>query len=197
MRDGQIISRWPIRLVFLWFSSSFSRVTTSWYQSWSCERNHIDFLVPSMFTFIPFQGLLPHLPSNLLSGNLPTSISILVDGSIPPESSLSSSAAMTVCSSLVILQSFGAREVVERDEMGEVAIESGEFNRTRESSSIWNPKVREETERAKWKWRKLLQFEVGDRWLVKCRPERERREDWAVVFDLSSPALSLLRSFQR
>lgn len=58
-----------------------------------------------MFTFIPFQGLLPHLPSNLLSGNLPTSISILVDGSIPPESSLSSSAAMTVCSSLVILQS--------------------------------------------------------------------------------------------
>ena len=51
---------------------------------------------------------------------------MLVDGTIPPESSLSSSAAMTTCSSIVILQAFGAREVISRREMAEVAIESGE-----------------------------------------------------------------------
>ena len=49
---------------------------------------------------------------------------MLVDGTIPPESSLSSSAAMTTCSSIVVLQAFGARNLIDRKEMAEVAIES-------------------------------------------------------------------------
>lgn len=49
---------------------------------------------------------------------------MLVDGTIPPESSLSSSAAMTVCSSIVILQALSARPYISRTEMANVAIES-------------------------------------------------------------------------
>lgn len=47
-----------------------------------------------------------------------------MDGTIPPESSLSSSAAMTVCSSIVVLEALGARSSISRREMAEVAIES-------------------------------------------------------------------------
>ncbi|KAE8227314.1 hypothetical protein CF319_g239 [Tilletia indica] len=74
---------------------------------------------------VAWKGLHSHLPPSVLSASTrPRTISILVDGSIPPESSLSSSAAMTVCSSLVILEAFGARSLVDRTEMAEVAIES-------------------------------------------------------------------------
>lgn len=75
------------------------------------------------------QGLHPHLPPAVLSGSTtPTKIEVLIDGTIPPESSLSSSAAMTSCSSIVILEAFKARELISRREMAEVAIESGELS---------------------------------------------------------------------
>ena len=75
-----------------------------------------------------FKGLHSHLPKSVLSSRTrPVRISVLIDGTIPPESSLSSSAAMTCCSSIVILQAFGARELISRREMAEVAIESGAF----------------------------------------------------------------------
>lgn len=71
------------------------------------------------------QGLHPHLPRSVLSApTRPALIEVLVDGTIPPESSLSSSAAMTTCSSIVVLEAFGARELIPRTEMAEVAIES-------------------------------------------------------------------------
>ncbi|KAK0534661.1 galactokinase [Tilletia horrida] len=74
---------------------------------------------------VAWKGLHSHLPPSVLSASSrPRTINILVDGTIPPESSLSSSAAMTVCSSLVILEAFGARSLVDRTEMAEVAIES-------------------------------------------------------------------------
>lgn len=75
------------------------------------------------------QGLHPHLPKHVLTGEKapPTRIEVLVDGTIPPESSLSSSAAMTVCSSIVILESLGARQHISRREMAEVAIESERY----------------------------------------------------------------------
>lgn len=59
--------------------------------------------------------------------SLAVRIEVLVDGTIPPESSLSSSAAMTVCSSIVILESLGVRKHVSRREMAEVAIESERY----------------------------------------------------------------------
>lgn len=74
------------------------------------------------------QGLQPHLPQSILdSDDVPARIEVLVDGTIPPESSLSSSAAMTVCSSIVILESLGARQYISRSEMAEVAIESERY----------------------------------------------------------------------
>ena len=74
---------------------------------------------------VAVKGLHPHLPSKILSANnRPGLIEVLVDGTIPPESSLSSSAAMTCCSSIVVLEAFGAREIISRREMAEVAIES-------------------------------------------------------------------------
>ncbi|CAO1639376.1 unnamed protein product [Sympodiomycopsis kandeliae] len=72
---------------------------------------------------VAWKGLHPHLPEQVLTDKNLT-IQVVVDGTIPPESSLSSSAAMTVCSSITILQSLGARELVSRSEMTEVAIES-------------------------------------------------------------------------
>ncbi|WFD34009.1 galactokinase [Malassezia cuniculi] len=51
-------------------------------------------------------------------------IRILVSGTVPPESSLSSSAAMTICSSLVIIEALGLREHVSRTDMTNAAIES-------------------------------------------------------------------------
>lgn len=76
---------------------------------------------------VAFKGLHSHLPKEVLDdGNAkrPVKIEVLVDGTIPPESSLSSSAAMTTCSSIVVLEAFGARELIDRKEMAEVAIES-------------------------------------------------------------------------
>ncbi|SNX82840.1 related to GAL1 - galactokinase [Melanopsichium pennsylvanicum] len=76
---------------------------------------------------VAFKGLHSHLPAHVLDENnptRPTKIEVLVDGTIPPESSLSSSAAMTTCSSIVILEAFGARQLIDRKEMAEVAIES-------------------------------------------------------------------------
>ncbi|SPO44433.1 related to GAL1 - galactokinase [Moesziomyces antarcticus] len=76
---------------------------------------------------VAFKGLHSHLPAQVLdAGNAkrPAKIEVLVDGTIPPESSLSSSAAMTTCSSIVVLEAFGARELIDRKEMAEVAIES-------------------------------------------------------------------------
>jgi galactokinase len=74
---------------------------------------------------VAFKGLLPHLPKSALqSSDRPNRVEVLVDGTIPPESSLSSSAAMTCCSSILILQAFQAREKIGRREMTEVAIES-------------------------------------------------------------------------
>lgn len=71
------------------------------------------------------KGLHPHLPKDVLSSSdRPTRVDVLVDGTIPPESSLSSSAAMTTCSSIVVLEAFRARERISRREMAEVAIES-------------------------------------------------------------------------
>lgn len=61
----------------------------------------------------------------------------MVTGTIPPESSLSSSAAMTSCSSILILEAFRAREYISRKEMAEVAIESGECTRFVNGSSAW------------------------------------------------------------
>lgn len=76
---------------------------------------------------VAFKGLHSHLPAHVLSAanpKRPVKIEVLVDGTIPPESSLSSSAAMTTCSSIVILESFSARLLIDRKEMAEVAIES-------------------------------------------------------------------------
>ncbi|KAJ9477935.1 Galactokinase [Pseudozyma hubeiensis] len=76
---------------------------------------------------VAFKGLHSHLPSSVLDASNPSRpirIQVLVDGTIPPESSLSSSAAMTTCSSIVILESFSARSLIDRKEMAEVAIES-------------------------------------------------------------------------
>ncbi|SPO23501.1 related to GAL1 - galactokinase [Ustilago trichophora] len=76
---------------------------------------------------VAFKGLHSHLPANVLdekNAKRPVKIEVLVDGTIPPESSLSSSAAMTTCSSIVVLEAFGARELIDRKEMAEVAIES-------------------------------------------------------------------------
>ncbi|EPQ32073.1 uncharacterized protein PFL1_00271 [Pseudozyma flocculosa PF-1] len=76
---------------------------------------------------VAFKGLHPHLPSHILADTndrRPSRIEVLVDGTIPPESSLSSSAAMTTCSSIVVLEAFGARQLIDRKEMAEVAIES-------------------------------------------------------------------------
>lgn len=75
---------------------------------------------------VAWKGLHPHLPKEVFSSTTaaPQTIQVLVDGTIPPESSLSSSAAMTVCSSITILQALGARQLVSRSEMTEVAIES-------------------------------------------------------------------------
>lgn len=72
---------------------------------------------------VALQGLQPHLPRDALEKGT-GHIYVLVDGSVPPESSLSSSAAMTTCSSIVILTALGAREHISRKEMAEVAIES-------------------------------------------------------------------------
>ncbi|PWY98565.1 Galactokinase [Testicularia cyperi] len=76
---------------------------------------------------VAFKGLHSHLPKQVLDDanpKRPTKIEVLVDGTIPPESSLSSSAAMTTCSSIVVLEAFGARDLIDRKEMAEVAIES-------------------------------------------------------------------------
>lgn len=72
---------------------------------------------------VALQGLQPHLPAEALKQGT-GQLLVLVDGSVPPESSLSSSAAMTTCSSIVILTALGARERITRKEMTEVAIES-------------------------------------------------------------------------
>ncbi|WFC97816.1 galactokinase [Malassezia yamatoensis] len=71
---------------------------------------------------VAIKGLLPHLPSDMKERG--GTLNVLVDGSVPPESSLSSSAAMTTCSSIVVLNALGAREHIPRKEMTEVAIES-------------------------------------------------------------------------
>lgn len=78
---------------------------------------------------VAWKGLHPHLPSSVLSSSssLPARVQVLVDGTIPPESSLSSSAAMTVCSSITILEAFKARELINRSEMAEVAIEAERY----------------------------------------------------------------------
>lgn len=75
---------------------------------------------------VAYKGLYPHLPKSVLqnSQSRPVQIDVLVDGTIPPESSLSSSAAMTTCSSIVVLEAFQARCLIGRHEMAEVAIES-------------------------------------------------------------------------
>lgn len=74
---------------------------------------------------VAYKGLYPHLPEVVLNARTrPTQIDVLVDGTIPPESSLSSSAAMTTCSSIVVLEAFQARNLIGRREMAEVAIES-------------------------------------------------------------------------
>ncbi|SJX62074.1 related to GAL1-galactokinase [Sporisorium reilianum f. sp. reilianum] len=76
---------------------------------------------------VAFKGLHSHLPAEVLdesNAKRPVKIEVLVDGTIPPESSLSSSAAMTTCSSIVVLEAFNARQLIERKEMAEVAIES-------------------------------------------------------------------------
>ncbi|CDS82431.1 related to GAL1-galactokinase [Sporisorium scitamineum] len=76
---------------------------------------------------VAFKGLHSHLPAEVLdesNAKRPVKIEVLVDGTIPPESSLSSSAAMTTCSSIVVLEAFNARQLIDRKEMAEVAIES-------------------------------------------------------------------------
>lgn len=72
---------------------------------------------------VALQGLLPHLPAEALAKGTGR-LWVLVDGTVPPESSLSSSAAMTTCSSIVVLTALGARHAITRKEMAEVAIES-------------------------------------------------------------------------
>ncbi|UZJ57269.1 hypothetical protein CBS101457_006589 [Exobasidium rhododendri] len=77
---------------------------------------------------VAFKGLHSHLPTSAIeSSKRPSRVDVMVAGTIPPESSLSSSAAMTTCSSIVILQAFQSREVISRREMAEVAIESERF----------------------------------------------------------------------
>lgn len=74
---------------------------------------------------VAYKGLFSHLPKSVLTAsNRPIEVDVMVDGTIPPESSLSSSAAMTVCSSIVVLEAFQARQLIGRNEMAEVAIES-------------------------------------------------------------------------
>ncbi|WFD30326.1 galactokinase [Malassezia sp. CBS 17886] len=72
---------------------------------------------------VALRGLAPHLPSSSRS-RAQGRLCVVIDGTVPPESSLSSSAAMTTCSSIVILTALGAREEIPRSEMAEVAIES-------------------------------------------------------------------------
>ncbi|WFD05743.1 galactokinase [Malassezia vespertilionis] len=63
---------------------------------------------------VALQGLQPHLPAE----------AIACGRGVPPASSLSSSAAMTICSSIVILTALGARDQISRKKMTEIAIES-------------------------------------------------------------------------
>ncbi|PKI84999.1 Gal1p [Malassezia vespertilionis] len=72
---------------------------------------------------VALQGLQPHLPAEAIACGRGY-VYVLVDGSVPPASSLSSSAAMTICSSIVILTALGARDQISRKKMTEIAIES-------------------------------------------------------------------------
>lgn len=76
------------------------------------------------------KGILSHMHKNpAISSPPPTNILILVTGSVPTGSGLSSSSAMTTASATTILQIAGRREgggVVARRELTQVAIESGQ-----------------------------------------------------------------------
>lgn len=75
---------------------------------------------------VALKGLFPHLPEGATAATSPkpVRVEILVDGTVPPESSLSSSAAMTTVSSILILEALGVRAFIDRKEMANVAIES-------------------------------------------------------------------------
>lgn len=68
-------------------------------------------------------GLQSVLPPEVRQ-NAHGTIKVLVDGTVPPESSLSSSAAMTTCSSIVILTALQALHVVPRKVIADVACHS-------------------------------------------------------------------------
>jgi len=70
---------------------------------------------------VALRGLLDDFPQEVRQ-NSHGVLHILVDGTIPPESSLSSSAAMTTASSLVVLMAFGMHDRISRKYLTEKAI---------------------------------------------------------------------------
>lgn len=69
------------------------------------------------------KGLQPYLPNDAVHRAHGT-LCVMVDGTVPPEASLSSSAAMTTCSSMVVLEALHARKQISRTQMTEIAIAS-------------------------------------------------------------------------
>lgn len=71
------------------------------------------------------QGMLKQLAPSPLKGLAPAEVFLLVTGSVPPGSGLSSSSAMTTAAAITILELCGQREQVARRDVTEVAIASG------------------------------------------------------------------------
>ncbi|WFD26786.1 galactokinase [Malassezia nana] len=72
---------------------------------------------------VALRGLLSDLPNEIVK-NAHGVLYVLVDGTVPPESSLSSSAAMTTASSLVVVTALGALDRINRVQMTQRAISS-------------------------------------------------------------------------
>lgn len=72
---------------------------------------------------VALRGLLYEMPPEVVN-NAHGVLHVLVDGTIPPESSLSSSAAMTIASSLVVLTAFGMHKTIGRSRLAQRAISS-------------------------------------------------------------------------
>lgn len=115
----------PLRVELANVSSRFSHT------SFSCDLTQPNSLGMankmahrwSNYFKVALRGLLDDIPQEILK-NAHGVLYVLVDGTIPPESSLSSSAAMTTASSLVVLTAFGMRDHFGRAHLTERAISS-------------------------------------------------------------------------
>ncbi|WFD19509.1 galactokinase [Malassezia caprae] len=75
------------------------------------------------YFMVALRGLLDDFPPEVRQ-NTHGVLHVLVDGTIPPESSLSSSAAMTTASSLVVIMAFGMHDCIDRKRLTEKATSS-------------------------------------------------------------------------